>query len=232
MRSWTQLFALGVFCCAAVSLAGAQPPAAQPGNSAADKGKAGTQPADPNAPRFDAARFVKDHDRNNDAKLSKDELPGTVQDDFTDLDANKDGAVTEAELRQHADKTARQRPHLVEVIWYTIDVPEEPITPRELQAAYDQLRKLDKNSDGKIDDSELRMMREQRKKERVEQIFSALDRNKDGKLGKDETRGQWADNFGQLDTNSDGALDRQEVEAACAARVDTQAPGQKSGQPK
>lgn len=55
---------------------------------------------------------------------------------------------------------------------------------------------------------------EQRKKERIDGIFAATDRNKDGKIAKDEARGLWADDFGRLDKNKDRMLDRQEVAAA------------------
>jgi Ca2+-binding EF-hand superfamily protein len=40
-------------------------------------------------------------------------------------------------------------------------------------------------------------------------VFAALDRNKDGKISKDEASGVWADNFGLFDKNGDGAIDRQ-----------------------
>ncbi|HEY3789544.1 MAG TPA: EF-hand domain-containing protein, partial [Urbifossiella sp.] len=175
MRFWTKAFGLGVVC-VLISNAGARPDA--------DKNKA----ADPNAPRFDAARFLKDHDTNGDGKLSKDELPAAARDEFAQIDTNKDGFITADELQQHAALMMKQRPQLVEVIFYAIDVPEEPVSTQELQTAYDQLRKLDKNGDGKITDDEVAALRDQRKKERIDGIFEALDKNKDGKISKDEAR--------------------------------------------
>jgi Ca2+-binding EF-hand superfamily protein len=169
-----------------------------------------------NAPRFDAARFLKDHDKNNDGKLSKDELPSSAQKEFESIDTNKDGFISQDELQQHAAHMAKMRPQLVEVVYYTIDLHEEPTSLQELQTAYDELRKMDKNNDGKLDDSEVKMFRESRRKERIDGIVSALDRNKDGKISKDEARGLWADNFSQLDKNNDGFLDHQEIEAALA----------------
>jgi Ca2+-binding EF-hand superfamily protein len=214
MLSRITVLGLGLLCCAAVAVAAGQgkPPAGK-----------GAQPGDKNAPQFDAARFIKDHDKNNDGKLSKDELPGAAQGDLKTIDANNDGFVTSDELQKHADNMAGRRPQLVEVFFYAIDIPEEAVGTQELQAAYDQLRKLDKNNDGKIDEGEVKTFREQRKKEQIDNIFTALDRNKDGKLMKDEARGLWADDFGQLDKNNDGALDRGEVEAACA--LNTRKPG-------
>jgi Ca2+-binding EF-hand superfamily protein len=111
-----------------------------------------------------------------------------------------------------------------------VDIQEAPASTHELHAAYDQLRKLDKNNDGKIDESEVRQFREERKKQRMEQIFQALDKNKDGKISKDEARGLWADNFDQLDKNKDRVLDHQEVDAAFSHQAAGQ-PGQ-PGQPQ
>lgn len=173
MRLGIIALGLAAFCCLAVATSRSQPPAGQPKNPAAKAAAAGAQPDGKNAPRFDAARFLKDHDTNKDGKLSKDELPAAAQDDFARIDANKDGFVTRDELQQQADRMAHQRPQLLEIVWYAIDIPEEPATTQELQAAYDQLRKLDKNNDGKIDDGEVRAFREQRKKERIDAIFAA-----------------------------------------------------------
>jgi len=217
-----KVFGLGTLCCVALMVARAQ----QPPGAGTDKSKAGINS---DGPRFDAARFLKDHDTNKDGKLSKDELPAAAQSEFAQLDTNKDGFISQEELQQHADRMARQRPALVEIFYYAIDIPE-PVTTQELQDTYDQLRKLDKNKDGKIDESEVQAFRETRKKERIDGIFSALDKNKDGKISKDEARGVWADDFATLDKNKDGMLDRQEVEAACMMHAghgaDSKNPGQ------
>jgi len=217
MSFGTKLLGIAALCCLVFAFASAQNKP-QPG---AGQGGSGKLSDGQNAPRFDAARFLKDHDTNKDGKLSKDELPAAAQREFDQLDTNKDGFISLEELEQHAARMARQRPQLVEVVYYTIDIPEEHApTVQELQAAYDQLRKLDKNKDGKIDESELKACREERKKERIDHIFTVLDKNKDGKISKEEARGLWADNFSQLDKNNDGFLDKQEVEAACAMRTE------------
>jgi len=225
MRSATKVLGLGTLCCVAFVVARAQQP---PAGAGTDKSKAGLHS---DGPRFDAARFLKDHDTNKDGKLSKDELPAAAQSDFAQLDTNKDGFISQDELQQHADRMARQRPELIEIFYYAIDIPEGPPTTQELQAAYDQLRKLDKNKDGKIDESEVKALREQRKKERVDGIFAALDKNNDGKISKDEARGLWADDFAALDKNKDGMLDRQEVEAACMMHAGHGPDDKNSGQP-
>lgn len=216
MRSRITVLSICLLCGAAVSMAGGQPQpptpkGTQPGDKRTDSG-------DRDGPRFDVARFIKDHDKNDDGKLSKDELPIGAQTDLKLLDADNDGFVTRDELQKHAEMMSARRPQLIEVIFYSIDIPEEAVTTDELQAAYEQLRKVDKNNDGKIEETEIKMFRETRKKERMDDIFTAMDRNKDGKIAKDETRGLWTDDFGQLDKNSDGMLDRHEVENACMMR--------------
>src|SRR5579859_7878817 len=115
---------------------------------------------------------------------------------------------------------ARQRPLMVEIVYYTIDVPEPEVdSVAELQQAYDLLRKLDANHDGRIDEKELASYREARRKERIDSIFSYLDKNNDGKISPDEARGLWADHFKELDTNNDGFLERAEVEKALMTPV-------------
>jgi Ca2+-binding EF-hand superfamily protein len=167
------------------------------------------------APRFDADQFIKDHDTNKDGKLSKEELPQQMQAGFSDIDKNKDGFVTADELRHHADGLAHRRPEVVEVLYWVIDVPEQhAVSAQEVQTAYDALRKIDKNNDGKISDQELQQARAERMKERADHIFTMMDKNKDGKISKDEARGLWGQDFDKLDANKDGSLDRTEVEKA------------------
>lgn len=214
MSVWMKALGLSIACCLVVAIAARSQPPANNTNQNNQK----NQP-NQNAPRFDAARFIKDHDKNGDGKLSKDELPPWLQDDFSKIDTNGDGFISADELQKYADKRAHSRPELVEIVLYAVDI-EEPLSLKELQAAYDQLRKLDTNHDGKIDESELKAYREQRKKERVDAIFEALDKNKDGKISKDEARGFWADDFDKLDTNKDGFLERNEVEAAMRLQHD------------
>lgn len=190
--------------------------AQQPTNKSGGQGNDNDRADQSDQSRFDAARFLKDHDKNNDGKLSKDELPSAAADDLKMIDRNKDSFITQDELQQHAETMANQRPQLLEIVWYTVDLAPEPLTAQELQDAYDELRKIDKDKNGKIDQAELKACREDRKKERVDNIFTILDQNNDKKLAKDEARGVWSDNFATLDRNKDGILDRKEIEAACS----------------
>jgi Ca2+-binding EF-hand superfamily protein len=173
------------------------------------------QPGQAGGPQFDAARFIKDHDKNGDGKLSKDELPPDLQEHFAQIDTNKDGFVTAQELQTYAERMNKQRPYLIEVAYWVIDVNDpEMESTAELQKTYDLLRKMDTNKDGKLDEKEVAAYRQERQKERADRIFKYMDKNGDGKISKDEARGLWADNFKELDTNGDGFLERSEVEKA------------------
>ncbi|OWK37836.1 hypothetical protein FRUB_06956 [Fimbriiglobus ruber] len=184
-------------------------------------GAAGARPADAagnnrqNSPQFNADRFIKDHDKNGDGKLSKDELPADMRDEFDKIDANKDGFLTADELTKHAAMMSQQAPQLVEFVFFAIDSGEdEQVTLQDLQRTYDTLRKMDKDNSGKLSAEEFKAFRHQRKEERINNFIQRLDKNGDGKISRDEARGMWADNFSQLDKNGDGFIDRQELEAA------------------
>jgi Ca2+-binding EF-hand superfamily protein len=216
MRVFIATAVLGVLAVALMRPGVADDKTAPPG-AAAKPGQPNQpgQAGQPAGPRFDAERFIKDHDKNGDGKLSKDELPPDMQEHFADVDTNKDGFVTAQELQAHADRMAQQRPYLIEIAYYVIDVNDPAAeSNEELQKTYDLLRKLDTNKDGKLDAKEIGAFREERKKERADRIFKYMDKNGDGKISKDEARGLWADHFKEMDTNNDGFLDRTEVEKA------------------
>ncbi len=180
-----------------------------------DRGRAG-QAAASQGPRFAAAQFIKDFDKNGDGKLSKDEAPENLREHFAAIDANKDGQISRDELQQYADRMAQARPRAVEMLYVVVDEHAEGApTVQELQQAYDLLRRFDKNHNGKIDPQAVAAYRQQRCKERFDTIIKDLDKNHDGKISKSEARGLLADDFDQLDTNKDGFIDRQELEKAC-----------------
>jgi len=45
----------------------------------------------------------------------------------------------------------------------------------------------------------------------VQSIFDRMDKNKDGKISRDEAQGRIKDNFDRIDTNKDGYLDKEEL---------------------
>lgn len=168
--------------------------------------------------KFDAGDFVKKHDKNNDGKLGRDELPADMQDHFAQLDRDKDGFLSRQELERHGRQMTR-RARAVDVLFIFIDAnPDDTVSHGELQQAYDMLRKIDANNDGKLDPKELAGAREHFVKERVENMFRELDTNKDGKLTRAEASGMPTEQFGRLDSNKDDVLSKEELLKAAAAR--------------
>jgi Ca2+-binding EF-hand superfamily protein len=45
----------------------------------------------------------------------------------------------------------------------------------------------------------------------VDSIFERMDKNKDGRISRDEAQGRIKENFDRIDTNKDGFLDREEL---------------------
>jgi Ca2+-binding EF-hand superfamily protein len=154
---------------------------------------------------------IKRFDKNNDGALTREELPADMRDGFKNLDKNNDGKLNAAELKDHAARMqACVQPVEVITIW-TIEAVD-PVTREELQTAYEQLRQVDKDNDGKITEAEVKAARDQAITKRVDAIFQRLDANNDGKIAKDEAPGQGG--FPRADNNNDGSLTKDELKAA------------------
>jgi uncharacterized protein (TIGR03000 family) len=169
-------------------------------------------------PRFDLERFLKDYDTNKDGRLSRNELPPELRPAFDHIDADKDGKVSREELeRGIAHLHPARRPS--DLIHVLIEMSAcDDACHGEVQQAYDILRKLDKNKDGKIDADELKAAREQIAKDRVDYLFKELDKNKDGKISRDEAQGLLRRDFDEIDRDKDGFIDREELTRAATAR--------------
>jgi Ca2+-binding EF-hand superfamily protein len=171
-------------------------------------------------PLIDVDEFMKEYDRDKDGFLSKDELPEWLRHNFDRLDLNKDGKISKEELEKGvAYLQERHRPSDVVIVLVEMSDCDE-CSAEELQRAYDFLKKLDKNKDGKIDADELKAGRQQIIEERVDRIIKRLDTNKDGKISKQEARGLIKEHFDELDKNKDGFVDRDELMAAASAKLE------------
>jgi collagen type III alpha len=99
-------------------------------------------------------------DKNGDGKITRDEAPDRMAENFDKIDKNGDGAITPDELRPPGGGQGGpggDRPS-----------PEE------------MFKRLDKNGDGKITRDEA--------PDRMAQRFDQLDKNGDGALTPDELR--------------------------------------------
>lgn len=161
--------------------------------------------------QFDLDGFLKEHDKNGDGFLQRDEVPAAYRAAFERIDTNKDGKISREELAQGiALLRPRRRPSdLMYMLVETSDTDEE--SQREVQRAYEILRRLDRNKDGKIDADELKAGREHIANNRVDFLFRQLDANKDGRLNREEAKGHIRANFAEIDLNRDGVIDRAEL---------------------
>ena len=90
---------------------------------------------------------------------------------------------------------------------------DRALSAEEIAAAPVSLKKLDKDGDGKISQEELRPPVPAggvEPSELVERLLES-DRNRDGKLSKDELPGRLKSLFDRADTNRDGFLTRDEL---------------------
>jgi Ca2+-binding EF-hand superfamily protein len=191
--------------------------------AAQDRGKAPPAPPSGAAPKskplqFDLDGFFKDYDKNRDGYLQKDELPPELQRAFPHLDANKDGKLSRDELSQgiHHLQPRRRPSDMVFVLIEMTECDEDCVV--EVQRAYDILRKLDTNKNGKIDPDELKAERERIVKHRVDNLFQQLDTNKDGRISREEAKGQIREHFDEIDRNRDGFIDPAELLRAASER--------------
>jgi Ca2+-binding EF-hand superfamily protein len=163
-------------------------------------------------------RFFQQYDRNKDGYLERNELPEPLREQFDQLDANHDGKISTKELqRGMASLMPKRRPS--DMIYVLIEMSDcEDGCTAEVQRDYEILRRLDKNKNGQIDPDELQAERERLIKARVDHLFKDLDTNHDGKISREEARGQIRADFDQLDRNRDGFIDQNELRHAAQQR--------------
>ena len=201
-----------------------------------------SEPARDTAPAesFTARQIISYLDSNGDGKISKDEASNELKPNFQFVDTNSDGAIDleEAELlakyanAQQAGSTkpapATSGPVTAKQIVSSMDSNGDgKITKDE---ASEDLRlffaNMDANGDGAIDLTEAQVMADYANKEQAgskkpapatggttaKQIVDYLDKNGDGKIGKDEASDDLKPYFGQHDTNGDGVIDVKEAQ--------------------
>jgi Ca2+-binding EF-hand superfamily protein len=94
----------------------------------------------------------------------------------------------------------------------------EPSRTEELQQIYTMLRKLDTNHNGQLNPQAVKTEANRLLRERVQEVFSRLDTNKDGKISREEARGLIKENFNKIDTNKDGYIEFNELLNAAKER--------------
>ncbi len=170
-------------------------------------------------PMASAQSYVKEHDKNSDGTLTREELPADHRDSFADLDANKDNKLSTDELKDHADRMSRQGTPIEVISIWVVEAHTDPPSRQELQKVYDLLRKADSNNDGQLAQEEIAAAREQAIQKRVDAVFERCDKNNDGKIARDEVKGPMIGAFKRADQNNDGSVTREELTECCTPKA-------------
>ena len=133
--------------------------------------------------------------------VTRAELGTELDTDYADMDGDKDGKVTAAEINTRLVKSAEAK---VEAL------------RKERDAAFAQ---LDTNSDGSISKAEFeaRAKLPTIKDPDAKPFLAQFDSDKDGNISKDEFRAPTLANFDRLDQDKDGTLTPSERSSAPAA---------------
>lgn len=187
----------------------------------------GGQPAPPSggghgAGQFDVRQFIAQFDRNRDGFLDANEVPADLRPSFAQIDSNRDGRLSVEELRQYFARNPPQppAPPLAEMmIDIALDAGHDANDLGDLQRAYELMRVIDANNDGRITAEEARAARPRLIERRADGIIRGFDTNKDGRISRQEAQGQLAQDFDRIDANRDGFIDKAELTRALTARL-------------
>jgi Ca2+-binding EF-hand superfamily protein len=165
-------------------------------------------------------------DKNGDGKIDKSELPERMQGMLTRGDTNKDGVLSGDEVRAiakaqvEANLAADPPPPLrQDLVTAALDSNHDHvISADEIAHAPASLRTLDKNSDGRITEDEVRPP-QRNPEEQITRLFTELDKNNDGKISREEAAGGPLEEiFERADQNKDGFITRDELRTALTQR--------------
>lgn len=165
-------------------------------------------------------------DRNRDGYLSTSEVrqgglaqgesSGSRQSRSASLsrrDASEYSSSQRSQERPQARSRQQTRTAPVEVAYvWVIDANQGTVQLEDLQKAYEVLREIDADQDGRLTHSELREQHQEAVSQWCEQCFTQLDSDGDGRLSREEAQSSvFAARFDSLDGNSDGELTEDEV---------------------
>jgi hypothetical protein len=104
--------------------------------------------------RFFVSRaFIRQHDADRSGELSCDEAPENLEEALARMDTDHDGQLSRAELRRHLRVARRPSAEPAETVSvWMLQTDSGRMKKESLQQAYAQLRHLDQNDDGKIDE--------------------------------------------------------------------------------
>jgi Ca2+-binding EF-hand superfamily protein len=177
----------------------------------------GGQQGGGNPQRFQGPPPFADLDKNKDGKLARNEMPEMMAQGFERFDENKDGFVDETEWKKFT-----QRPRLGDTLAKFMDTNADAQVSR---AEFAQIKvlfaHLDKDKNSALATDELNQFNQAANAAAsevankatggvdVSQLFTNLDKNKDGKLTPDEVTSERT--FKALDLNKDGEVTKEEA---------------------
>jgi Ca2+-binding EF-hand superfamily protein len=132
------------------------------------------------------AEMFKQLDANADGKISKDEAKGPLANFFDRMDADKDGFITQAEMAKKGEKRMQKG-----------DRKKGEKGPDKKPEGEGPKKEAGPPKGDGFPDFAMMMQR--------------VDSNGDGKVSKEEARGNLAENFARLDGNNDGFLSKEEL---------------------
>lgn len=110
--------------------------------------------------------MFSEFDKNNDGRISRDEMREGTERLFGNIDTNKDGFISKEEMQAHHKAV------------------HDKFRESMREKMRDHWKSADKDGDGALSRSEV----EAAKMQRLSRDFDKLDKNKDGKLTQDEMR--------------------------------------------
>jgi Ca2+-binding EF-hand superfamily protein len=163
-----------------------------------------------------AARFgIEQMDSNKDGKVTLAELQQGKQTWFASVDANKDGVADTAELTAKHD--SERAAHLDQMFEKQDSNKDGRLTADETHMPPRFFERVDANKDGAITKEEMTASKPGRDGKGTRHL-GPLDANKDGQITRQEALDSAAQMLEHLDTNKDGALTADELKAGHGKR--------------
>lgn len=200
----------------------ARPGGGEPGSAPGAGRPEGARPA--------PGEMFKLADKNNDGKITSDEVPAEAWERISKLDKDTDGAVTAEEARAGAPAGAAGGG---EMFARADKNKDGKLSKDEVPAEmWERLSKLDKDSDNLITREEMAAMMKGRPGAEglrggpgagsgeggAGPMFSRFDTDKDGKLSKTEVPAEMWDKLSKADDDADGLISKEELEKVYKAR--------------
>ena len=200
---------------------------ARPGGPEGGAPKGG--PGVPGGPQAGRGEFFKNADKNNDGKVSKDEVPAEAWERLGKLDKDSDGAVSKEEMAAMAGRGGPGGPGVggPQMFERADKNKDGKISKDEApDQAWERLSKLDKDGDGAVSKEEMAAMAGPGgpggpgggPQGGPGAMFSRFDTDKDGKLAKSEVPAEMWEKLSKADENADGLVSKEELEGAYSKR--------------